>query len=394
MKHIMKKNWIIIISLIIGSGVLVSNYGGTIPYALFYFSFLVPLTSLVYIVIVWNRFRFHQRTEKKTIVKGENADYHFCLGNEDKFLYSGIKVYFLHDNSYIIGLDETKEYCLMPGEKVDIKTKLCCKYRGEYFVGVQSFVITDYLHLFNITYEVGSRLPVTVLPRIIKWKNADIIEEDKDEKNTISSAIKEDQIDVQVRKYSTGDSIRQIHWKASAKSGELMTRIYHSSVKREVMILLDLSPVVNNEKDKLLIEDGIIEEALAAANYFYQNKIPCFVCFEQRGYKKLSIQTIDEWNKFYLLCAKLLFEGKYKNIELCEASKPWIKTVKHAIIVTHELSAKLYNELKSFYAGVETCILLIVNVLSNEEKNRMKFFMDSGFTVRLIKAGGETKNEN
>ena len=304
MKHIMKKKWIIIFGLIIGSGILVSNYGGTIPYALFYFSFLVPLTSRVYIVIVRERFKFYQRTEKKTIVKGEKVDYYFGLGNEDPFLYSGIKVYFLNDNSYIVGLDETKEYCLMPGEKEDIKTKLCCKYRGEYFVGAKSFVITDYLHLFNITYEVGSLLPVTVLPRIIKWKNADVIEEDKDEKNIISSSMEQDHMDVQVRKYSTGDSMRQIHWKASAKSGELMTRIHHSSVKREVMILLDLSPVGNNEKDKLIIEDGIIEETLAAANYCYQNKIPCFVCFEQNGYKKLSIQTIDEWNRILFIMCK------------------------------------------------------------------------------------------
>jgi len=169
-----------------------------------------------------------------------------------------------------------------------------------------------------------------------------------------------------------------------------MTRIYHSSIKREVVILLDLSPVGNNEMDKLLLEDGIIEETLAVANYCYQKKIPCFVCFENNGYKRLSIQTLDEWNEFYVLCAKLLFQGRYKNNELCEVSKPWIKNVKHAIIVTHELNVKLYNELKSSYGGVETCIILIVNVWSEEDKNRMKFFIDSGFTVRLIKAGRES----
>lgn len=387
MKHIMNKNLIIIVSFIIGSGVLVSNYGGTIPYALFYFSLFVPLTSLVYIVVVWSRFKFYQRTGKKTIVKGESVDYYFCIGNEDRFLYSSIKVYFLHDKSYIIGLDEDKEYCLMPGDEDVVKTKMCCKYRGDYFAGVEAFVISDYLNLFNITYKVASRLPVTVLPRIINWKNADIIEEDKDEKNTAASIIKEDQIDVQVRKYVMGESMRQIHWKASAKNGELMSRTYHSSVKREVMILFDLSPIDDNEMEKIQLEDCIIEETLAAANHCYKKNIPFFVCFEQNGYKRLSIQNIDEWDKFYLLCAKFLFDGRYKNNQLCEASRPWIKTVKHAIIVTHELSSKLYNELKSYYGSVETCILLIVNTLSEKEKHRMKFFMDSGFTVRLIKAG-------
>lgn len=389
----MKKGWIILAGLIIASGVLVSSYGGAIPYALFYFSFLVPLTSLAYIIIVWNRFKFYQTTGKKTIIKGEPVDYYFSLGNEDYFLYSGIKVYFLHDKSYIIGFDETKEYCLMPGQKEEVKTKLCCKYRGEYFAGAKSFVITDYLHLFNITYEVKSQLPVTVLPRIVRWENADVIEKDRDEKDTVSS-MKEEQIDVQVRAYTTGDSMKQIHWKASAKTGKLMTRIHNSSIKLEVMILFDLRPVGSSEMDKVILEDGIIEETLAVTNYCYKKKIPCFVSYDQNGYKRLSIQTFDEWNEFYKLCAKLSFCGEMGNDELCEMSKHWLKTVKHAIIVTHELNINLYNTLKASYRGVETCILLIGNAFSKEEKNKAKFFEENGFTVRLITLGKEDNNEN
>lgn len=386
MKHVMNKNLIIIFGFIIGTGLLVSSRGGTIPYSLFFFSLFIPVISLIYIIVVWNRFKFFEKIEKRFIVKGESVDYYFSIGNEDRFLYSSIKVYFLHDKAHIIGLDEDKEYCLMPGEKEITRTKMCCKYRGEYYAGVDAFVISDYINLFNITYKVASKLPVTVLPRIIKWKNADIIEEDKDEKNTKASIIKEDQIDVQVKKYVRGESMRQIHWKASAKNGELMTRIYHSSVKREVMIILDLSPVGDSEMEKLLLEDCIIEEALAAANYCYEKNIPFFVCFEQDGYNRITIQNIDEWNKFYLLCGKLLFQGRYKNNQLCEASRPWITAVKHAIIVTHDLSSKLYDELKSYYGNIETSILLVTKKLTENEKHKAKFFFESGFMVRVIEA--------
>lgn len=390
----MKKNWIISAILIFASGILVSNYGGTIPYALFYFSILVPITSLVYIVVVRERFRFYQRTGKRTLIKGEPVDYFFSVGNEDRFFYSGIKVYFLHDNSYIIGFNETKEYCLMPGEKEEVKTKLCCRYRGEYFAGAKSFIITDYLHLFNITYKVQSQLPITVLPRIVKWRNSDVIEEDKDEKNTIYSMKEEDQIDVQVRKYAPGDPMRQVHWKASAKTGELMTRIHHASLKLEVMIVLDLSPIGSNEINRLALEDGIIEEALAVANYCDVKQIPCFICFEQNSYNRLSIQTPNEWNEFYILCAKLAFIGKMKNSELCETGVQWLETVKHTIIVTHELNIKLYNVLKSSYKGIEVCILLMISVLGEGEKNSISFFEENGFTVRLITLEEGEKNEN
>ncbi|EKQ55190.1 MULTISPECIES: DUF58 domain-containing protein [unclassified Clostridium] len=380
----MKKNWIISVILIIASGVLVSNYGGTIPYALFYFSILIPITSFIYIVIVWDRFRFSQVTGKRVLVKGEPVDYLFSLENQDQFIYSGIKAYFFHDNSYIVGINEMKEFCLMPGEREEVKTNLCCRYRGRYFVGVKYFVITDYLHLFNIAYEVPSQLPVTVLPRIVEWKDSDVIDEDKDEKNTISSMREEEQIDIQVRQYVTGDPMRQVHWKLSAKAGKLMTRIHHASVKLEVMIIMDLSPIGIGEEDKLLLEDGIIEETLAAANYCYKKKIPCFVCFEQNGYNRLPIQTINEWDEFYMLCAKFSFIGNMPSYELCETSKQWLKTVKHAIIITHELNIKLYNILKSSYTGIEVCILLIISALGEKEKKRIEFFEEKGVTVRLI----------
>ena len=76
-KGIMKRNATILIIVIICTGIFASNYGGTIPYALFYFSLLVPLMSFIYILIVLNFFRFHQEAAKKTFVKGETVDYFF-----------------------------------------------------------------------------------------------------------------------------------------------------------------------------------------------------------------------------------------------------------------------------------------------------------------------------
>ena len=82
-----------------------------------------------------------------------------------------------------------------------------------------------------------------------------------------------------------------------------------------------------------------------------------------------------------------------KSDKLFEVSKPWLKTVKHTIIVTRELSINLYNVLKSSYEDVEICILLMTNVWNDEEKNRVKFFEENGFIVRLITLRKEGKNE-
>lgn len=382
----MKRNHIILIIVIIGTGIFASNYGGAIPYALFYFSLLVPVMSLIYIFTVLTLFRFHQETGKKILVKGEPVDYFFSLANDSFILYSSIKAHFLHKKSYIMGIDEEKEYSLIPSEREVIDTKLCCKYRGEYFVGLEYFIITDYLNLFNIRYEVPSKLPVTVLPRIIEWKDADVIEEDKDEKKVMFSQKQEERLDVQVRKYSYGDPMRQIHWKASAKTGELMTRMHYAALKIQVMILMDLSRVGNEEMEKILLEDVILEETLSVGNYCNKKKIPAFVCFDYNGHKKCSLNTYKEWNEFYMLCGKTSFASKLNNYELCEKSRTWIRDVSNVIIITNNLNTKLYNELKYDYRETDVCVLLVVNKWGSEDKTKMTLFVESGINVRVIMA--------
>ncbi|MDU4478047.1 DUF58 domain-containing protein [Clostridium sp.] len=277
----------------------------------------------------------------------------------------------------------------MPGEREAIYTKLCCKYRGQYFAGIEYFTVTDYLNLFNIKYEVTSQLPVTVLPRIVEWKDADVIEEDKDEKKVMFSQRQEERLDVQVRKYSNGDPMRHIHWKASARTGQLMTRMHYATLKMQVMILIDLSTVGSKEMEKILLEDAILEETLSVGNYCNKKKIPAFVCFDYYGYKKLSINTYNEWNEFYMLCGKIPFESKLNNHELCTESKIWIKDVSNVIIITNNLNTNLYNELKYGYKESDVCVLLVVNKWEDEDKSKMSLFIESGINVRVIMATEE-----
>ena len=234
-----------------------------------------------------------------------------------------------------------------------------------------------------------SQLPVTVLPRIVEWKDADVIEEDKDEKKVMFSQRQEERLDVQVRKYSNGDPMRHIHWKASARTGQLMTRMHYATLKMQVMILIDLSTVGSEEMEKILLEDAILEETLSVGNYCNKKKIPAFVCFDYYGYKKLSINTYNEWNEFYMLCGKIPFESKLNNHELCTESKIWIKDISNVIIITNNLNTNLYNELKYGYKESDVCVLLVVNKWEDEDKSKMSLFIESGINVRVIMATEE-----
>ena len=62
-----------------------------------------------------------------------------------------------------------------------------------------------------------------------------------------------------IRQYQNFDSIRDINWKASAKTGDLRVNIHDFTADQEVVILLD------SEWDALLKPDSLLEESIRIA---------------------------------------------------------------------------------------------------------------------------------
>ena len=146
----MKRNRIILVSLWILSLVGISFYGGPVSYGFFFLITLIPVTSFLYLIYVFIRVRVYQKVIIKDIVAGVPVPYYFTLHNEDYLTFSGIKTEFFSSFSTIGGLEQNLEYELLPKEKLTRETKLICKYRGEYNIGIKRLEYTDYLRLFKI----------------------------------------------------------------------------------------------------------------------------------------------------------------------------------------------------------------------------------------------------
>ncbi|MFA5657738.1 MAG: DUF58 domain-containing protein, partial [Oscillospiraceae bacterium] len=249
----MKRNRYFLLALILATGVFASFFGGNIPHALFYSSLVIPVVSFLYTVYVFLRFRLYQKIESRKVMKGELVPYEFTLANEDFISYTGIRVNFFSESSYVSDAGEKTDYLLLPGDSSTMKTTLCCRYRGEYDVGVKSVVITDFLCLFSVTYPITTRLNLTVLPRVHKLSNT--LKSELDNKATsFCFNPNSDRPDTDVRKYSSGDSMKLIHWKATARKQSLLTRKLTEIKKSDISIILDLSPVRENPFEKIIIE--------------------------------------------------------------------------------------------------------------------------------------------
>lgn len=367
----MKTNRLICASAIIGSGVFASYFGGNISYALFYLCLFIPIISFLYTLYVYFRFKIYQSMDSFLVVKGDWTAYSFIIANEDYITFRNVKVNFLYDKSTIEDTQKSTEYSLLPSEKEHMETKIKCNYRGEYNVGVDSIEITDFLYLFKITYPLTSKIKVLVFPRVVALEQLGIAPPQIDVKNPLlNSNLAEEELDTEIRKYYPGDSRKRIHWKASAKMNELISRKYHHKPKAEIVMFMDLMKIKDEDLQVVITEDKIIESILAIANFYSLRGTPSVILYDCGGKMQASIASKEEFNAFYKACIKISFTAVTPVSDLIRERVIRGDEGLFYVVATHLLTKELYlASLQVLAGGNHMRILLISDDVSENTKD-------------------------
>jgi uncharacterized protein (DUF58 family) len=379
----MKRYKLFLCICIIAALVFASNFGGRIAYGLLYLSVLIPVFSFLYTLYVYSKFRIYQLIDRKTIVKGELVPYKYTIANEDYITFRSLQIKFFQDKSKVVGANEVEEYCLLPGEKKTNQTSLRCNYRGEYEVGVNAIVITDFLRLLEITYPLRSKYKVIVLPRVINLTKLRILPIEQDSKRTrYLNHTKDAEIDSELRRYVNGDHRKLIHWKASAKKNELLTRKLTQNPRREIMLYVDLSKVKVQGMDTVVIEDQVIEAALAISNYCLKSYIPLEIHYESNVTIHKKIRSSIDFENFYQECAKIHFHAE-KGLSDMITERSYGNGL--YMILSHNLDEALCLTLqKLIQRGLEVVLLYITCEMSEESTLMLATLRGMGVTVREI----------
>jgi hypothetical protein len=320
------------------------------------------------------------------VVKGDWNNYSFIIANEDFIAFRNVKVNFLHDKSTIKKTEESMEYSLLPSDKERMETKLRCNYRGEYSVGVDSIQVTDFLYLFSINYPITSKLKVLVLPRVLNLDQLGIAPSLIDSKNPVRfSNTVEEELDTEIRKYYPGDNRKRIHWKASAKTHELLSRKYHQKPKAEVVLFMDLTEIAEDELSIVIAEDKIIESVLAIANYYASRGTPSNIIYDMEGIKQMPIHGKGDFNAFYKACVKIKFKAKTPVGELIARRLQRGDDGIFYVVATSRLDKDLYlSSLQALSGGNRLCILFVSGDISEATKNLIEDMKRAGADIYQI----------
>ena len=354
-------HWLILLALFAASLVAISFYGGTVSYSFFFAVLLVPPTCLIYLLIVLWRFRIYQEIGSRTIVSGDPVSYFFTLQNEDRIAFSSVRVRFYSDFSRIEKLPDNPEYELLPDDKYTYETRLICKYRGEYEVGVRDVILTDFLKLFRLRYRFPGAIRASVLPKIVEISEISAL------KNLQAPILIEryDQVtepDSVLRDYVAGDPVKLIGWKKSARAGKLKVRNLIREERNGAALFFSTERPDGVEAEAFIpAENKILEIVIAVSLYAAGESIPLSLWQSAKRVPR-KIGSMSDFEDYYAKTPEISF-GRTGGLEAL-LSDPVISgeiaELPVLFLVDRKISEELYSAALRLSEQGHTVILYIV----------------------------------
>ncbi|MBR6045140.1 MAG: DUF58 domain-containing protein [Ruminococcus sp.] len=303
----MKRNRIIWGLLWVLSLVGISLRGGAVTYGLFTALTLVPVVSALYLLAVYKLFHIYQELDQRFVTVNEPVKYRFALVDEYPIQFVGIRVRFYSSFSSITDLDDETEYELKPGSRIEKETRLICKYRGEYEIGIKEIEIQDYFRLFRVRYKNKECIRAFVKPQLIDTDRLGEIE--------LSDAVRENKYtrsepDILSREYVPGDDRRLIDWNQTARTGVLMTRLLTGSDHQEVAVITDTFRSSDEQAVFLPAENKILEVTLAVSYCLRRNNISAAEYHLEQKLVCVNARSSAAFEEFYDVISDIGFSDR------------------------------------------------------------------------------------
>ncbi|MGA9348606.1 MAG: DUF58 domain-containing protein [Anaerolineae bacterium] len=161
-----------------------------------------------------------------------------------------------------------KVVSLGPRERRHFHYMLHCRRRGYYPVGPLKMQTGDLLGIVRQSQAQVEPEHVIVYPRVVPLQQLGLPTRSPLVSLPAHSPLFEDPARVRgVRDYQQGDSLRRIHWTATASTGRLLVKQYQPAIARETLICLDLDEAGYERRQRYTATELAIVTAASIANH-------------------------------------------------------------------------------------------------------------------------------
>jgi uncharacterized protein (DUF58 family) len=255
------------------AGLLLSKYSLIFLLAVFIYAGLTGASTVVMLIAVilaasglaklWSRIsllgiEFRQTLNRRRIFPGEFIDWSLVLTNRKPLPLPWIQVETalppsLKSNGSHLPDHSLKDGCLSYTtalwwyRSILWRHRIRATKRGYYLLCPVSITSGDMFGLYANSYTVDMSEAILVYPKIYPIEHFDSTSlTPAGENRTENQHYHDPTRPIGVRDYCPGDSLRQIHWKASARHQKLQVKLFESTVARNSALLLDVESFHKN----------------------------------------------------------------------------------------------------------------------------------------------------
>jgi uncharacterized protein (DUF58 family) len=237
---------------------------------------------------------------------------------------------------------------IKPLELVNIQREIKCIHRGIYPMGRLRVRIRDLFHFFEETIDFNNQLALKVYPRIAQIERMTIPAAEFFGNVRVSQNTYEDYTSVEsIRKYTSGDPVKKIHWKATAKTGELYVKNFELSANASILFIIDGYRGSYRMDTDGSLEEKVIEVAGSVIRYCLTKNLHTSLTRTWGERDRIGGKDINKFQLFLTSLMELVPEGELPLEKVLEREKsmiPWGTTL---IVLAVHLSQKLCDEILS-----------------------------------------------
>lgn len=374
--------------------------GGTLYYMLLVFLTLMLAISLVSLILVSTKFNYLQQLDHKIATKGDKVKLIMVLNNDSIFIFPSIQMEYTSLPTESADSMRGRSFYVMPRKNIQLSETLDCSYRGTFPIGLTRMYFSDIFGLFTFSRKLGSDvwqkpLSLTILPRVVSLPELPMPVMTQENLTPRHPRLTPDAGQIAgLREQQPGDSMRRIHWKATAKIRQIIVKEYEQQATAHPVIYMDTGRYEESQYSRLVMEDMLVETAVAILNHLLQaGHSTELVVYNPRRASFRGNKPAD-FSRFFNIMSSLRFRGRLSLSAMFKEEMDRIDQASCMYVITRKLEAEaLDNLLRLSTSGVEISLFWIQDALAlREEKtsNTMRMLGEltaHGVHVFRIKPG-------
>lgn len=252
---------------------------------LYVFILILPLLSVAYLAVLWFTVTAVSETGVHTASKNEPVPFTVCLKNAGILPVPTVEAEVLLPDAHAVRCTRGFSILsLVPFGTGTVSQDAVFPFRGRYEIGIEAIWLYDPFRFARIKKNTRCFSSVAVLPGNTEEKLPEgvILSDDETESNQLDNGADRAELS-DIRQYVAGDHMKNIHWKLSTKSEELMVKKYSMNNGRLNAIYADLAAMEEDRKVMWredvneYLADAVVEETLALAKAILRRGGMCSV---------------------------------------------------------------------------------------------------------------------